>query len=453
MRIPTDVLYILKTLSDAGFEAYAVGGCVRDAVLGREPEDWDITTNAVPAEVKGLFRRTLDTGIEHGTVTVMRGKTGYEVTTYRVDGKYSDGRHPDSVTFTPELSEDLKRRDFTINAMACGQDGEIVDLFGGQADLERRLIRCVGEPDERFTEDALRILRAVRFSAQLDFLIEEGTMAALRRHAPNLVHVSRERILAELNKTILSDHPEKLALLSETGILPFIGDDAGFGRLCVPRAAALLPKEKYVRWAAAFRFLPGQRVREILRGLKSDTETADRAALLADELKRPLPLTETETRIRLAETGPDRFDDLLSLARAGFGVPGGEDPEGCRAADGAEPAPAGADRAEGGDAAGSAEYAEGGNAAGNTEYAEGGNAAGSAEYAEKMKRDILARGDCIALKDLKMTGRDLIAMGVKSGPGMGKLLGELFRHVLEHPEDNTPEMLKEIAGRASGSPE
>ncbi len=192
MKIPNDVLLIMNTLAEAGYEAYAVGGCVRDSLLQREPKDWDITTDALPEAVKALFRRTVDTGIEHGTVTVMRGKTGYEVTTYRLDGAYSDGRHPDSVTFTPELREDLRRRDFTINAMACAADGTLVDLFGGQEDLEKRVVRCVGDPDERFTEDALRILRAVRFSAQLDFAIEPETWEALRRHAPNLVHVSRE---------------------------------------------------------------------------------------------------------------------------------------------------------------------------------------------------------------------------------------------------------------------
>ena len=141
MKIPNDVLFIMNTLSGAGYEAYAVGGCVRDSLLGREPKDWDITTNALPETVKALFRRTVDTGIEHGTVTVMRGKTGYEVTTYRLDGAYSDGRHPDSVTFTPELREDLRRRDFTINAMACAADGTLVDLFGGQEDLEKRVVQ------------------------------------------------------------------------------------------------------------------------------------------------------------------------------------------------------------------------------------------------------------------------------------------------------------------------
>ena len=167
---------------------------MRDAILGREPEDWDITTNARPEEVKGLFRRTVDTGIAHGTVTVMLGSDGFEVTTYRQDGDYSDHRHPDAVVFTASLEEDLKRRDFTINAMAYRPETGLVDLFGGREDLEKRIIRCVGDPRERFDEDALRIMRALRFSAQLGFAIAPETREAIREFAPRLQLISRERI-------------------------------------------------------------------------------------------------------------------------------------------------------------------------------------------------------------------------------------------------------------------
>ena len=194
IEIPSKVVMILHTLEDAGFEAYAVGGCVRDSLLGRIPDDWDITTSATPEQVKALFRRTVDTGLTHGTVTVMMEKEGFEVTTYRVDGEYEDGRHPKEVIFTASLKEDLKRRDFTINAMAYHPSTGIVGLFGGLEDLKNRCIRCVGEPLERFSEDALRIMRAVRFSAQLGFQIEENTRKALGVLAPNLRHVSAERI-------------------------------------------------------------------------------------------------------------------------------------------------------------------------------------------------------------------------------------------------------------------
>lgn len=173
MQIPQHVEYIINRLNQHGYEAYAVGGCVRDTLLGRVPGDWDITTSARPEQVKQLFRRTIDTGIQHGTVTVMMDKTGYEVTTYRIDGEYEDGRHPKQVEFTSDLLEDLKRRDFTINAMAYSHETGIVDAFGGMEDMQGRVIRCVGAAMERFTEDALRILRAIRFSAQLDFAIEK----------------------------------------------------------------------------------------------------------------------------------------------------------------------------------------------------------------------------------------------------------------------------------------
>ena len=165
--IPEGAKKILDTLHNAGFEAYVVGGCVRDSILSRKPMDFDITTSALPMEVKSLFKRTIDTGIKHGTVTVMINKEGYEVTTYRVDGAYEDHRHPKDVTFTSNLLEDLKRRDFTINAMAYNDKDGLVDAFGGIEDLEKGIIRCVGDPMKRFEEDALRILRALRFSAQL----------------------------------------------------------------------------------------------------------------------------------------------------------------------------------------------------------------------------------------------------------------------------------------------
>ena len=159
IQIPEKAKYIIETIQNAGFEAYVVGGCVRDSILGRCPEDWDITTSARPEQVKTLFRRTIDTGIQHGTVTVMLDKEGFEVTTYRVDGKYEDSRHPKEVTFTPNLEEDLKRRDFTINAMAYNETEGLIDIFGGLKDIEAKLIRCVGNPEERFGEDALRIIR------------------------------------------------------------------------------------------------------------------------------------------------------------------------------------------------------------------------------------------------------------------------------------------------------
>ena len=190
--MPDNVKNIIETLESNGYEAFAVGGCVRDALMGRKPNDWDITTSATPMQVKSLFRRTIDTGIKHGTVTIMIGKEGYEVTTYRIDGDYMDGRHPDKVIFTSNLIEDLKRRDFTINAMAYNDRAGIVDAFDGVTDLDNKVIRCVREAKERFTEDALRILRALRFSAQLDFSIDEDTAIAVKELGKNLTQISKE---------------------------------------------------------------------------------------------------------------------------------------------------------------------------------------------------------------------------------------------------------------------
>lgn len=216
--LPDKVKKIIETIESGGYEAYAVGGCVRDSILGRVPDDWDITTSASPQEIKNLFRRTVDTGILHGTVTVIMEREGFEVTTYRIDGEYEDSRHPKEVTFTSNLTEDLKRRDFTINAMAYNDREGLVDAFGGIEDMKARLIRCVGDPRERFGEDALRMMRAVRFSAQLGYGMEERTKAAVKEMAENLRNISAERIQTELVKLLTSPRPEDLRICYETGI-------------------------------------------------------------------------------------------------------------------------------------------------------------------------------------------------------------------------------------------
>ena len=218
INIPKPAKEILDSLHEAGYEAYVVGGCVRDSILGREPGDWDITTSARPEQVKKIFGRTIDTGIAHGTVTVMMGKEGFEVTTYRIDGEYEDGRHPKDVTFTASLVEDLKRRDFTINAMAYSEEEGIIDEFDGLLDIEKKTIRCVGDPKERFTEDALRMMRAVRFAAQLGYTIENDTREAIKELAPTLTRISAERVQVELVKLLTSPNPGKVRELYETGI-------------------------------------------------------------------------------------------------------------------------------------------------------------------------------------------------------------------------------------------
>lgn len=226
--IPKYPKIIIDTLEENGYEAYIVGGCVRDAILGKSPSDYDITTNADPQAVKKLFKRTIDTGIKHGTVTVLFYEDNkpytYEVTTFRIDGDYDDSRHPKEVVFVKDLKEDLLRRDFTVNAMAYNDEVGLVDEFGGIVDLDKKIIRAVGNPIERFTEDALRLLRAVRFSAKLGFTIEEDTRSAIPRLAPNLKYVSKERVQVELTKTITSDNPEYIKMVFDLGLSYYISD-------------------------------------------------------------------------------------------------------------------------------------------------------------------------------------------------------------------------------------
>ncbi len=220
--LPDKVNHIINTLTQNGFSAYAVGGCVRDCMLNLVPSDWDICTSALPSDIKQLFSKTIDTGIKHGTVSVLLGGDIFEVTTFRCDGDYLDNRRPEHVTFTNSILNDLSRRDFTINSMAYNNEEGLIDPFGGADDLENRLIRCVGNPDARFNEDALRILRAVRFSSQKNFKIEENTLASIKTNAALVQNLSAERIISEITKILLSDHLEKIKLLYDAGVLHFI---------------------------------------------------------------------------------------------------------------------------------------------------------------------------------------------------------------------------------------
>lgn len=242
--MPDWVRACCTALEEAGYEAYPVGGCVRDTLLGRMPGDWDVATSALPEAVQALFPHTVPTGLAHGTVTVVLDGIPLEVTTFRREGPYSDGRHPDGVTFGASLEEDLARRDFTVNAMALAPDGSIVDPFGGRKDLRGKLIRCVGDPDRRFTEDGLRLLRAVRFAAQLGFALAEATAEALARNAACLDRVSGERVKGELEKILLSPRPEWAALPVELGML------ARFGAAPGPLDFTGVPPMPEDRWSA-----------------------------------------------------------------------------------------------------------------------------------------------------------------------------------------------------------
>lgn len=294
---------ILKKLCHAGYEAWYVGGCVRDTLLGREVHDWDVTTSALPEEIMSCFSHCIPTGIRHGTVTVLEDGAQAEVTTYRTDGDYCDGRHPEQVTFVRSLSEDLSRRDFTVNAMAMGEDGTIVDLYSGREDLEQRVLRCVGLPELRFREDALRILRAIRFSAQLDFAIEAETAAAMQRLGHLCAGLSAERIRDELEKTLLSGHPEAVVQIAALGL------PEKFGLIGAPdcRWLADLPCERAVRWAGLCRCYP----QLDLMTLRLDKQTARDAMTVG---RTNIPTEKASWKRLLAEQGSRQAYLLAALS-------------------------------------------------------------------------------------------------------------------------------------------
>lgn len=418
--MPYEAEWIIDNIRSHGYEAFIVGGCVRDAVLGRIPGDWDITTSAKPEQVKEIFGKTVDTGLKHGTVTIIKHGSGYEVTTYRIDGEYLDGRHPETVEFTPDLREDLKRRDFTINAMAYSHETGIVDEFEGMEDLKRRVIRCVGCAKDRFTEDALRILRAVRFAAQLDFVIEDETYKAIAEIAPNLVHVSKERIQVELTKLLLSDHPEKIWMVDATGIAEYVtpgftevferelerenshnageNETPGTSGCLVDGASrdalkecwiglAALPADKSHRWAGFLRHMTAEQAVKILRGLKLDNDTIGNVKNMIMAFQAPLAVDKVEIRRLLSRVTEYQFLGAMQLKKL----------------DGDETVP------------------------------------GILRLFEEIKE----AGDCVSLKQLAVNGGDLLAKGLEKGKQIGDGLMYLLNLVLEKPELNKKDILLE----------
>lgn len=397
IKLPETVGTILKTLRDAGFEAYAVGGCVRDSILGVTPKDWDITTSAIPLETKALFKRTIDTGIQHGTVTVMINGEGYEVTTYRVDGKYTDGRHPQEVTFTASLVEDLKRRDFTINAMAYNEEHGVVDCFGGTEDLERGIIRCVGDAKERFSEDALRMLRAVRFSGVLGFDICEDTLAAIKEMAAAITKISRERIQAELDKLIMSSHPDRIKALYDTKLIDHIfkqewkttENTDNTDKSIMARLLTVAPKEHYVRWALFITYVNAD---NILCSLKFDNSTIKICNQLLKYKDEALSCFEPDLRHSIVKVGKDIFGKYYLPYRMTL-------------------------------------------AAGNSAALE------ELKLVEAAYRTIISRGDCLAVNEMTVNGNDIRSLGVSEGKEIGRILNELFELVLTDCTKNDREYL------------
>lgn len=434
--LPENVCRIIDTLMRAGYEAYAVGGCIRDSLLGREPKDWDITTSASPAEVKALFPKTVDTGIAHGTVTVLLNREGFEVTTYRVDGTYEDSRHPKEVTFTPDLNEDLKRRDFTINAMAYNDTHGLIDAFDGAGDLDRKIVRCVGDPKERFSEDALRMMRAVRFGAQLGFTVEEQTRSAICALAPTLKKISAERIQSELVSLLMSDHPEEMRTLYETGITKVILPEFDVmmqtaqnsphhmytvGEHTI-QSLAQIESKKTLRLAMLFHDIGkpsckttgedgqdhfyghpqkgSEMARSIMRRLKFDNDTTQKVCCLVAGHDQNPPITERSVRRAAVSLGSGAFPDIFAVKRADILA--------------------------------------------QSDYQRSEKLAYVDQY-EACYRSVIEKNQCLSLKDLAVSGRDLIAAGMRPGPALGNVLNRLFELVLDDPDKNETGYLLRMA--------
>lgn len=459
IQLPEKVGYILEKLEKNGFEGYAVGGCVRDSVLGRTPGDWDITTSAKPEEVKQLFRRTIDTGIAHGTVTVMIEGEGFEVTTYRVDGKYEDHRHPESVEFTPNLEEDLKRRDFTINAMAYNPRTGIVDLFDGMGDIERKKIRCVGNPLERFSEDALRMFRGVRFAGQLGFEIEEETLQAICELAHTIRRVSAERVRVELTKLLLSKEPEKLMLAEQTGLCQYFfpefqtmfATEQNNPHHCYSVGEHCLRAVKQVKCLA-----DGMSEEELPYGGTFSREKVNTilvfAALLHDVGKPECRKTD-EKRIDHFyghdAAGVEKASEILhrlrfdnDTIRMVKGVIRYHE----RRYDGNRRSLRRLINQAGVDVMPYLFLLQKADVLSQSDYQREEKLA-RIEEAHRMFQDILSEKEPVSIRDLAVTGRDIIALGIEPGPRVGELLQMLLELVIEDPGKNNSKHLLTEAGK------
>lgn len=427
---------VTNRLHQAGFEAYVVGGAVRDLLMGKAPHDYDITTSAKPAEIKSVFNKTIDTGLAHGTVTVIENGIGYEVTTYRSESGYADSRHPDSVDFISDIKEDLKRRDFTINAMCYNDVDGVIDLFGGRADISAKLVRTVGNPEKRFVEDALRMLRAIRFSAVLGFDIESETAAAIKKCAALIRKVSVERILGEINKILLSDNPIYIGKLHELGLMHYILPelDICFGTPQrnkyhiydvgehILHATAETKKDLILRWAALLHDIgkpicmstdangiihfyghhkeSADLAANVLRRLKMDNDSQkDIIALIENHDVRIEPTPPSVKRM-LAKVGDSLFLKLLSLQISD-------------------------------------------NRAKNEKYLA--EKLSRIDEVRKVYETVIAEGQPYMLSDLVVNGRDLIKLGFKAGREIGDTLKLLLSEVLISPELNTREYLLQRA--------
>ena len=442
IKLPETTAYIIERIEKNGFEAFAVGGCIRDSLLGRVPNDWDITTSAKPEDIMNIFENTVETGIEHGTVTVVIDKEPYEVTTYRIDGDYTDGRHPDSVEFTENIEEDLSRRDFTINAMAYNNSTGLVDVFGGREDLENRVIRCVGNPKKRFEEDALRMMRGIRFSAQLGFSIDKDTFNAIEEMADSISAVSIERINVEFTKTLMSD-AKKIMIYHETGILKnvlpelytiekenlrkdfSIEKSIKMGIDC----ANLCKKDLACRLAGFFVYINEaigiENTKKILKKMRYDNKTISKTCELLKYSMRNISNNKEDLKYLLMKLDSvELLEDLIDLKAAEVDT-----------------------------------YLETqkkifeDESTKNDESDKVGLEVLEAFTVESLivlnnventLKEIVDNKECFRVKDLDINGKDLIAAGVKPGKEIGEMLNKILKEVIKNPDINKKEKLLEI---------
>lgn len=401
--IPSNVIYIINQLQNKGYEAYMVGGCVRDIILKRNPNDWDITTNAMPTETKEIFEslqlKVIPTGIKHGTITVRINNDSYEITTYRIDGEYKDGRHPDKVSFTNELKEDLKRRDFTINAMAYNLNEGLIDYFNGVKDINHKIIKTVGNPYYRFSEDSLRMMRAVRFSAQLDFHIDTLTKEAIKSLSYRLKGISIERIREEFNK-ILLNNPSYLYMLRELRLLEYI----------IPELTIKNNIEKFEEYVAYSQDVENilylrltmilyeiEEYYDILKRFKYDNKTIKRVKVLIEN-KHSLRKSKEEIKRLLRVIGEDSFRDLLKLQRVLVGA---------------------------------------------KQVGDISRHDVELEVIEKRFTEIMNNKECFHIKDMNINGNEIMSMGVE-GRKVGEILDILLDKVIDDNNLNNNLKLKNI---------
>jgi len=399
-----EIKFIINTLNRNGFEAYLVGGCVRDILMGKKPKDWDIATSALPHQVMSLFDKTIGTGLKHGTVTVVLSSQKAEVTTFRIEGKYSDHRRPDYVLFTNSLEDDLRRRDFTINSIAYHPDKGYIDPFNGIQDIDKGIIRSVGDAGERFTEDALRMLRAVRFSAQLGFKIDQDVIKSIENKKALITNISLERIRDELDKILLSPYPDKFIILKETGLLHYILPELDRYPDCmlkyIIKGLKNIRCDRTLRWAMLLHKEGKESTVDILRRLRFDNKTVSKAGKLVESLHMEIQDDAQNVRIAAVIAGEEIFPDILELKEAVL-------------------------RAKG--------------------FSADDMDIKKISKIKQIYTNAKEKKECMSIKDLAVNGNDLINAGFREGKEVGKLLNELLMVVAKHPEMNSKDILLDLA--------